>query len=286
MKLILSRKGFDSSYGGFPSPILPDGRLISLPIPSKHDKTQFAHIDIDGVNVSDLVTHLTNNKFNGNSYVHLDPVLDKPNNCSFDSWLPSLGQTGAAQSHLLKQGVGKGDVFLFFGWFKHAQYELNKWRYIENLPDLHVLFGWLEVGEVLSVVSERDESLKKHLWAIEHPHFATPSHYTSNLNTLYVASRQSKYIKQHVGGGRFCSFSNDIQLTRAGMSRTHWSLPEWFFPENKSSLTYNPIHNWEKKDGKALLRSASIGQEFVLDVEEYPEAETWIRDIILPHGKP
>ena len=34
MKVILSRKGFDSSFGGYPSPILPDGTLISLPIPS------------------------------------------------------------------------------------------------------------------------------------------------------------------------------------------------------------------------------------------------------------
>lgn len=34
MKIILSRKGFDSSYGGYPSPILPDGSLLSIPIPS------------------------------------------------------------------------------------------------------------------------------------------------------------------------------------------------------------------------------------------------------------
>ena len=37
MKVILSRKGFDSCYGGHPSPILPDGRMISLPIPSSED---------------------------------------------------------------------------------------------------------------------------------------------------------------------------------------------------------------------------------------------------------
>jgi hypothetical protein len=30
MKVILSRKGFDSGYGGYPSPILPDGWMISL----------------------------------------------------------------------------------------------------------------------------------------------------------------------------------------------------------------------------------------------------------------
>jgi hypothetical protein len=33
-KVILSRKGFDSSCGGYPSPILPDGTMISLPIPA------------------------------------------------------------------------------------------------------------------------------------------------------------------------------------------------------------------------------------------------------------
>ena len=34
MKVIISRKGFDSGYGGMPSPILPDGTMISMPIPS------------------------------------------------------------------------------------------------------------------------------------------------------------------------------------------------------------------------------------------------------------
>ncbi|RIE11762.1 hypothetical protein SMC3_08215 [Candidatus Cryosericum hinesii] len=34
MRVILSRKGFDSGYGGWASPILPDGRMLSLPIPA------------------------------------------------------------------------------------------------------------------------------------------------------------------------------------------------------------------------------------------------------------
>jgi len=33
MKIILSRKGFDSSLGKIPSPIFPSGELCSLPIP-------------------------------------------------------------------------------------------------------------------------------------------------------------------------------------------------------------------------------------------------------------
>lgn len=33
MKVVLSRKGMDSAAGGIPSPILPDGTLLSFPIP-------------------------------------------------------------------------------------------------------------------------------------------------------------------------------------------------------------------------------------------------------------
>ena len=34
MKIILFKKGFDSGAGGMPSPILPDGTLLYMPIPS------------------------------------------------------------------------------------------------------------------------------------------------------------------------------------------------------------------------------------------------------------
>ena len=36
-KIILSRKGFDSSNGGIPSPIMPDGTLLSMPIIDSSD---------------------------------------------------------------------------------------------------------------------------------------------------------------------------------------------------------------------------------------------------------
>jgi hypothetical protein len=54
MKVILSRKGFDSSYGGFASPILPDGRIISLPIPSS-DKEALRYSDLK---LDDKTTYL------------------------------------------------------------------------------------------------------------------------------------------------------------------------------------------------------------------------------------
>lgn len=51
MKVILSGKGFDSSYGGQASPILPDGTLLSLPIPS-----------YELIGYDDLFAHEKNNR--------------------------------------------------------------------------------------------------------------------------------------------------------------------------------------------------------------------------------
>jgi len=47
MKIVLSRKGFDSKYGGYPSPILPDRNMISLPIPDYRDSIKYSNLKID-----------------------------------------------------------------------------------------------------------------------------------------------------------------------------------------------------------------------------------------------
>ena len=59
MKVVLSRKGFDSSNGGIVSPIFEDGTMISFPIPSD-DSDRF----------SDL-------HYKGGKFCHVDPDLDQ-----------------------------------------------------------------------------------------------------------------------------------------------------------------------------------------------------------------
>ena len=44
MKLVLSRKGFDSSSGGVPSPIFADGTMLSLPIPDDGSSLRYEHL--------------------------------------------------------------------------------------------------------------------------------------------------------------------------------------------------------------------------------------------------
>ena len=48
MKIIVSRKGFDSSVGGHASPVLPDGSMISLPIPSSLDSIGYDQLQGPG----------------------------------------------------------------------------------------------------------------------------------------------------------------------------------------------------------------------------------------------
>ena len=74
MKVIISRKGFDSSYGGVPSPILPDGRIISLPIPSNNDKDYLKDIYLEDIDLEKMVLDLRGNR-NQIEKVHLDPDL-------------------------------------------------------------------------------------------------------------------------------------------------------------------------------------------------------------------
>ena len=51
-KLSLSRKGFDNSYGGCPSPIFPDGTIYSLPIPGDDAERPVYYEDLQYENIN------------------------------------------------------------------------------------------------------------------------------------------------------------------------------------------------------------------------------------------
>lgn len=57
MKVILSRKGFDSANGGIVSPILEDGAMISFPIPSP-DANTFFELEYNGIPYAQLLHDL------------------------------------------------------------------------------------------------------------------------------------------------------------------------------------------------------------------------------------
>ena len=88
MKVILSRKGFDSANGGQASPILPDGTMLSLPIPS-HDDIPFSEIQWHGTSFLDIIRQLNKNTLiTSASRCHLDPDLRKEVRPRRPGWMP------------------------------------------------------------------------------------------------------------------------------------------------------------------------------------------------------
>lgn len=109
MKIILSRKGFDSSAGGYPSPlILEQNQLLSLPIPDDEIVTGITYKDLvfnDTLSYSDIMNDLGIKGFEHKN-VHLDPDLKQSTLRNRDSsWRGMFGQCNSSQSHLSNQNV-------------------------------------------------------------------------------------------------------------------------------------------------------------------------------------
>lgn len=92
MKLILSRKGFDSSAGGVASPVLPDGAMISLPIPAKSSQIRYEDINLRGHHLGSLVSRLTRGKLKPHFSAHHDPDLEASAYPRPREWRPLFGQ--------------------------------------------------------------------------------------------------------------------------------------------------------------------------------------------------
>ena len=91
MKIILRRKGFDSSLGGYPSPILPDGKMVSLPIPL-NDFVKYSDLKVgNGLSYYDLMKQLRTKIKIGKQW----QALDKETKCYLD---PDISRTIIAES--------------------------------------------------------------------------------------------------------------------------------------------------------------------------------------------
>ena len=284
-KLILSRKGFDSASGGCPSPIFPDGTMYSLPIPSDGAKITYGDLYHGDINTGQLVDDLTHrkNRLNARNGVHLDPDINPDAYPRQNGWRGLFGQASAAEGHLEKQGVGIGDVFLIFGLYQRVQETQDGWRFVRGAPQLHILWGWLQIEQVCNVDKIRNDP--KFRWARYHDHFRR---YDDPSNTLYVASHRLDLGDSETapGAGVFPGFDERLVLTQPDRPVSQWRLPRWFYPYgNKTPLTYHPDNTrWQHDEDYAYLQSVGRGQEFVLDLQEYPEAMGWISGLVRDFG--
>ncbi len=263
MKIILSRKGFDSTYGGQPSPILPDGTLLSLPIPSKNEKTKFSDLYYQDKSYYQIIKELKpKTKIKENYTCHLDPDIRCDTLKRERNWKGLFGQTDGAQGHLKNQGVDIKDIFLFFGWFKATRLKDGKLEYIQNTPDLHVIFGYLEIGKIFN-----NNELPP--YAQYHPHATRFS--TEKNNCIYEASDKLSMAELKPGSGCL-DYDSKRVLTKQGKTRSLWNLPLFFCDANISYHSKNSF-----KDGHFC--SAQIGQEFVIETND--KILEWTKNILI-----
>ena len=276
MKIILSRKGFDSENGGYPSPIMPDGRLLSLPIPSEDDN-RYSDLILDNENSYFDIMHQLNpgikvkeewTELNFNTHCHVDPDIFESVLPRETGWKACFGQIAAAQSHLRNMDVGVGDIFLFFGWFRRTARVNGRMVFDNNAQHLHIVFGYLQIGQRIHL----GEDVEIPEWMILHPHFG----YDDPTNTIYVAREKLSWNEKCPGAGSF-DFHKDLVLTKEGLqfSRSKWNLPGIFKGVNIS------YHNKESWKGD-YFQSAGRGQEFVITCT--PEIEDWTKRLIEKHS--
>lgn len=281
-RLILSRKGFDSSFGGYPSPILPDGRIISLPIPDPDSRRTYSDYQIPtGETYAQLLARLgISHIHRGKSKialrpvpgVHFDPDLLATSRPRLPQWCGLFGQASAAQGHLANQGVEKGDLFLFFGWFRKTTLRRDSLKFVGG--HAHVVWGWLEVDYVVNV--DRDQATS---WMAEHPHVAQRSKFAGANNTLYVATRESSWLPGRSGAGVVERYHDRLRLTAPNEKRRSvWCLPIDFRRSVDISLTGQSPTAWRRSESGWTLQSACIGQEFVISAND--GIKTWVQEMM------
>jgi len=267
MKIILSRKGFDSANGGIPSPIMPDGTLLSFPIPS-NDGISFDELIYDGTSYSDILCQLAPHKEYG--LCHVDPDIRK--DCRrkpVPDWNPAFGQYKAAQGVLDHANVEVGDIFLFFGWFRKAELCNGQYRFVRrntggfyDHSDLQIIYGYMQIGEIIT----DNNKIARFIW---HPH-ASDSYIMNRSNTLYIPTKTLSLLPEFKGYGTL-DYRIDRVLTMEGKSRATWNTYPFLLPEH--------IYGHRKNRAKgAGLYYCGIWQELVIN--ESDGLINWVRSII------
>lgn len=282
-RIILSRKGFDSSAGGCASPILPGGTMFSIPIPENANHTvSTRYEDLGGqgqvplprklLTPSDLPVPL-------GGPVHLDPDIRPGLRSRAAQRLcpPKLllyGQDAGFQTHLANQDVQQGDLFLFFGWFRETAWSGKDLRFGRGASDKHVIWGWLEVGRQHYV--PRNGPIPKVLGsARHHPHL---DYLNRQNNCVYEAPETLSLNPKLSGAGIFNPYSPDLCLTAPNEPRrSRWKLPAFF---RRTMMTHVSWDKWTTKGDSMYGQSPGRGQEFVFNTESIePEVKAWLGDL-------
>lgn len=128
MKIIISRKGFDNANGKCASPILPDGDMVSMPIPTEESSgLKFEEIFYQGRTYAQMWKELSEKAYHlyPSGFCHLDPdIREDVRSEKIPGWKPAFGQTGAAQGYLQVGEIitDPGRIKREYPWHPHSRF--------------------------------------------------------------------------------------------------------------------------------------------------------------------
>lgn len=286
-RIVLSRKGFDSSAasGGGPSALLPDGQLVSFPIPENLERrptasTRYADLRAGNVDYATLLRSLYATR--SFSIAHLDPDLVAAQHPGEPRFRGLFGQAGAAAAHLRNQRVAEGDLFLFFGRFRQVERDgCDDFNFAPGRREFHAIFGYMEVGGLIESPAEllrRGEPLEPAQWAPAFPHFLPTRRTRPVVETVYVAARTLAGTSQP-GHGVF-RMRKELQLSRPDSNRiSDWRLPVCFDEVDLSYHPRTPARQWRRNGQHVEFCAAARGQEFACAAT--PEIHAWAARLII-----
>lgn len=302
-KIVLSRKGYDSSAGGSFSPYDPDSlNYIVLPIPQKEGEAKIGnplkfedvkirsdYLPYNASNLKGVIeatgrkqTLRENSKWIYCEHTHFDPWLGPCPWLSGDSdhHIGAFGQVGIPQKHLCKNGVGEGSLFLFFSRFVPIRGRKNNLGIqIREEKGAYFLYGWLRVGKVVKRFMDiPNEEIKS-----RHPH-ATEAYFNNKENNAIYIADQLLFADDTVPGcGYFSKLNNRLLLS----SKKHldapliWELPGFFYETRPTVLKKR---KWcRNEDGSCLVEIPRRWQEAVFDDSE--DFCIWFKDLIKREGQ-
>ncbi len=100
--------------------------------------------------------------------------------------------------------------------------------------------------------------------------------------SIFASDRLSSIGINANGGGTFKRLAPELLLSQTDpyVNCSTWKLPRWFEPRGRPPLSYHSkASRWTSCATSMRVQSAYPGQEFVLDLEQYPEARGWLRSI-------
>lgn len=265
MKVILSRKGFDSDNGGIASPIFDDGTMISFPIPST-DSDKYDSLEYKGMSYSKILSDL---KYKEGQHCHLDPDLDDSRRINkIPRWIPAFGQKDASASYLKNIGIQKGDIFLFFGNFHKVESKNGSYSYCKRSGDfykdndLQVIWGYLQVGEIIDSKVDQEK-----LWWHPHSSYARGN---NAPNVIFTAAEKLSFDSRKPGAG-LLAFDEKRVLTAKDCKKATWK--------------YNSVYDVSHVLGKRKNSNPDqgiyyAGQWQELGLEESDACSKWVKFII------